>query len=165
MSTPIPTGHLEKHASGLDLILARTLPIGIREAWTAITEPDQTARWIGRWEGNGVQGQSVKLQMGFEEGSAWSNVAITECRAPKFLRVQTVDDFGSWDLSVELHAGAQATELRFVHHGLAPGSVGDIGPGWEYYLDQLIASITGEPFPVWDDYYPAQKEFFQDQEN
>lgn len=101
--------------------------------------------------------------MGFEEGSSWSDVVIAECRVPNFLRVKTIDESGSWDLSIELTAAAHATELRFVHHGLLPGAVGDIGPGWEYYLDQLLASITGGPLPVWDDYYPAQRDYFQGQ--
>lgn len=164
MRTPKPTGRVEKNANGIDLVLTRMLPVGLQEAWAALTEPESTARWIGRWEGTGAQGQTIKLQMGFEEGSSWSDVVIAECRAPNFLRVKTIDESGSWDLSIELNAAAHATALRFVHHGLVPGAVGDIGPGWEYYLDQLLASITGGPLPVWDDYYPAQRDYFQSQE-
>ena len=163
MRTPKPTGRVEKNANGIDLVLTRMLPLGLQEAWAALTEPESTARWIGRWEGTGAQGQTIKLQMGFEEGSSWSDVVIAECRAPNFLRVKTIDESGSWDLSIELNAAAHATALRFVHHGVLPGAVGDIGPGWEYYLDQLLASITGGPLPVWDDYYPAQRDYFQGQ--
>lgn len=164
MSTPKPSGRVEKNANGIDLVLTRILPLELREAWAAITESEKTSRWIGRWEGTGAQGQTIRLQMGFEEGSSWSDVVITECRAPNYLRVQTVDDSGSWDLSIDLASADEATELRFVHRGLVPGAVGDIGPGWEYYLDQLLASITGGPLPVWDDYYPAQRGYFQGQE-
>ena len=164
MSTPIPSGRVEKNANGIDLVLARILPLELQEAWAAITESEKTSRWIGRWEGTGAQGQTIRLQMGFEEGSSWSDVVIAECRAPNYLRVQTVDDSGSWDLSIDLASADEATELRFVHRGLVPGAVGDIGPGWEYYLDQLLAFITGGPLPVWDDYYPAQRGYFQGQE-
>ncbi|WP_417373570.1 SRPBCC domain-containing protein [Glutamicibacter protophormiae] len=164
MSTPKPSGRVEKNANGIDLVLTRILPLELREAWAAITESEKTSRWIGRWEGTGAQGQTIRLQMGFEEGSSWSNVVIAEGRAPNYLRVQTVDDSGSWDLSIDLASADEATELRFVHRGLVPGAVGDIGPGWEYYLDQLLASITGGPLPVWDDYYPAQRGYFKGQE-
>ncbi|MER8024462.1 SRPBCC domain-containing protein [Glutamicibacter protophormiae] len=164
MSTPKPSGRVEKNANGIDLVLTRILPLELQEAWAAITESEKTSRWIGRWEGTGAQGQTIRLQMGFEEGSSWSDVVIAECRAPNYLRVQTVDDSGSWDLSIDLASADEATELRFVHRGLVPGAVGDIGPGWEYYFDQLLASITGGPLPVWDDYYPAQRGYFQGQE-
>ncbi len=29
-----------------------------------------------------------------------------------------------------------------------------IGPGWDYYLDRLIAARAGADLPVWDTYYP-----------
>jgi hypothetical protein len=34
------------------------------------------------------------------------------------------------------------TELRLVHHLETTGTVGETGPGWEYYLDMLIAART-----------------------
>lgn len=34
---------------------------------------------------------------------------------------------------------------------------GDVGPGWEYYLDMLVAAREGEALPSFDDYYPAQR--------
>jgi hypothetical protein len=38
--------------------------------------------------------------------------------------------------------------------------VGEIGPGWEYYLDNLVASRGDGPLPTFDTYYPAQKAYF-----
>ena len=34
---------------------------------------------------------------------------------------------------------------------------GEVGPGWEYYLDMLVAAREGKPLPSFGDYYPAQK--------
>ena len=34
-------------------------------------------------------------------------------------------------------------------------------PGWEYYLDLLVAARDGGPTPEWDDYYPAQKGYYE----
>ena len=46
---------------------------------------------------------------------------------------------------------------------VAPTStdIGSVGPGWEYYLDMLVASREGDPQPSFDDYYPAQHEYYQ----
>jgi hypothetical protein len=38
--------------------------------------------------------------------------------------------------------------------------VGSFGPGWEFYLDALAASRDGAAVPDFNDYYPAQKEYF-----
>ena len=45
---------------------------------------------------------------------------------------------------------------------LEPGApLGAVGPGWEYYLDMLVASRAGEPLPDFDDYYPAQAAYYE----
>jgi hypothetical protein len=36
-----------------------------------------------------------------------------------------------------------------------------VGPGWEYYLDNLVASRDGAPLPDFDDYYPAQAAYYE----
>ena len=160
---PIPTGRLVEGDGGIDLVLTRTLPGTIGDAWASVTAPEKTARWLGRWEGVAAPGAMIRLQMGFEEGTAWQQVKIVECDAPRLIRVRTFAEHGSWDLSIELAPAGDHTDLRFVHHGVVPAEAADIGPGWEYYLDQLLAATTGTPMPNWDDYYPAQKAYFEAQ--
>lgn len=163
MSTPTPTGRLVPTDTGHDLILTRTLPWPVRDVWAGITEPERTARWFGRWEGAGSVGETVRLQLGFEDDSPWTNLRILECDEPRLLRVLSIDASGSWDISLELTASGAGTELRFVMHDIDPAAVGEIGPGWEYYLDQLMASLAREPLPSFDDYFPAQREYFESQ--
>lgn len=163
MNPPIPTGRLVPTADGVDLVLTRNLPGSIDDAWASITEPDRTARWIGRWEGEGAVGATIKLQLGFEEATPWSDVKITECAAPHRLRVLTIDDHGSWDVTLELSSADDHAELRFVMHHVDPAAAGEIGPGWEFYLDQLLASVTGAPLPDFADYFPAQRSHFEAQ--
>lgn len=161
--TPTPTGRLVPNGDAHDLVLTRTLPGAPADAWAAVTEPERTARWFGRWEGVGAVGETVRLQLGFEEGSPWTDVTITECDEPRRLRVLTADEMGSWDLSVDLTAAEgreDRTELRFVMYRVAPDAVGEVGPGWEYYLDQLVASMTGAALPDFDDYFPAQRDYY-----
>ena len=38
--------------------------------------------------------------------------------------------------------------------------MGEVGPGWEYYLDMLVAAREGASLPKFDTYYPAQKDYF-----
>ena len=53
------------------------------------------------------------------------------------------------------------TVLTFVQHLDDSDTLGDSGPGWEYYLDMLVAIHTGGPTPDFDDYYPAQKAYYE----
>jgi hypothetical protein len=58
---------------------------------------------------------------------------------------------------------ADVTELRFTQHLRDTASVGEVGPGWEFYLDALVASREGAPAPTFDDYYPAMRQHFEAQ--
>lgn len=163
MTTPTPTGRLVQSPDGFDLVVTRTLPGSIQDAWASITEPERTVRWIGRWEGTGAPGETIKVQLGFEDGSPWSDVRIAECDAPRRLRVQTLSDPAPWDVSFELSGAGDRTELRFVHHRVVPTEAPEVGPGWEYYLDQLAAAIADAPMPTFDDYYPALQGYYEQQ--
>jgi hypothetical protein len=74
--------------------------------------------------------------------------------------VSTVDAYGTWRLAAHLTEADGVTELRFVQH-LDPGAdVAEVGPGWEYYLDNLVASREGGQLPDFDDYDPAQRPYY-----
>ncbi|PVE95517.1 SRPBCC family protein [Microbacterium sp. TPD7012] len=160
MNAPAPTGRLVPAADGQDLVFARTLPGSLEDSWASITEPERTARWIGAWEGEGAVGATIRLRLGFEEESPWADVRITECDRPRRLRVLSIDEAGAWDVSMELTPAGERTELRFTMHAVDATTIGDVGPGWEWYLDQLIASMSDAPLPPFEDYYPAQREYF-----
>lgn len=164
MSAPRPTGRLIPVADSHDLAFTRTLPGSLEDSWASITEPERTARWIGAWEGLGAVGSTIRIQLGFEEGSPWTDVRITECDRPRRLRVLSIDEGGSWDIAMTLSAAEGGrTDLRFTMHNVDPASIGAVGPGWEYYLDQLMAAINGQELPLFEDYYPAQSGYFDAQ--
>jgi uncharacterized protein YndB with AHSA1/START domain len=150
---PKPTGHVR----GAELILARTFHAAIDDVWASVTDSERTARWIGRWEGDAGPGKTVRLQMLYEQGQPWSNVMIEKCEAPRHLVVTTNEDSGEWRLELTLTQTGGTTELHFVHHLSDRKLAGDVGPGWEYYLDMLVAAREGKPPPSFEDYYPAQK--------
>lgn len=151
--SPQPTGQVV----GNDLILTRVFQAPIEDVWTSVTHSESTARWFGRWEGDAGPGKTVRLQLLHEEGQPWSEVKINACEAPSRLAVSMLDEFGAWRLELTLTEMNGLTSLRFVQHLSDRKLAGDVGPGWEYYLDMLTASREGRALPSFQDYYPALK--------
>ncbi|MEV6800405.1 SRPBCC family protein [Micromonospora rifamycinica] len=172
--TGTPTGQLFRTLTGTDLVLVRTFRAPIEDVWRSVTEPDRTARWFGRWEGDAAPGRTIRLQMAFEDGTPWTELRIEACDAPRHLSVSAADESGGWRIELLLTETAGTTELRFTHHLDSEEHVGEIGPGWEYYLDLLVAAgpdapaVTGSapdaagsaPGVDFGDYYPAMKPYF-----
>lgn len=159
--SPTPTGSLIRTATGRDLLIIRTFRAPIDDVWASITEPERTARWFGPWEGEAGPGKTIRYRMAFEQGDTWSQMTIEACEPPRHLSVVSVDSYGRWHLEAHLSESEGVTEMRFTHHLDDTVDVGSVGPGWEYYLDNLVASREGTPLPDFNDYYPAQKAYYQ----
>ena len=43
-----------------------------------------------------------------------------------------------------------------------PDEIGAYGPGWEYYLDNLVAARAGAKLPTFDEYYPSMQGHYTD---
>jgi uncharacterized protein YndB with AHSA1/START domain len=160
--SPTPTGRL----FGNELVLTRTFRAPIDDVWASLTEPERTARWFGRWEGEGGTGHTVKVQMALEEGKPWMDMTVDACEPPRRLAISAGDPEdagGRWLLDLSLTENDGTTELRFSQRLTTTDGVGEIGPGWEFYLDALVASREGLPLPSFDDYYPAQRNYFHHQ--
>lgn len=158
--TPRPTGRI----AGNELIITRSFRAPIDDVWTSVTKSESTERWFGRWEGDAGVGKTVRLLMVFEKGDAWTNVLIEVCEAPRHLVVVTKSAFGEKRLEIKLEQTNETTQLTFVHHLADKRKMaGELGPGWEYYFDNLAAVLSNEPLPKFDDYYPSQKQYFLDQ--
>jgi len=129
-----------------------------------VTRSESLERWFGRYEGETGVGKTVRVLMVFEGADAWTSALIETCDAPRHLVVTTTSNYGTKRLEIKLAQTGETTELTFVHH-LTDNhvKVGELGPGWEFYFDQLVAARAGEPLPKFDDYYPAQKQYFLDQ--
>ena len=161
---PTPSGRLVRTPAGRDLVLVRTFRAPIEDVWASITESERTARWYGSWTGEPGPGRTIQVTMGFEAGTEPQPMTIDACEAPRHLALSSQSEYGHWRLEARLTESAGVTELRFTHHLDDGMNVGDMGPGWEYYLDMLAASREGAPLPRWEDYYPAQKAYFSEQE-
>jgi uncharacterized protein YndB with AHSA1/START domain len=145
---------------GRDLIIVRTFRAPIEDVWASLTESERTARWFGPWEGEPGPGRTIRFRMAFEQGDTWMEMRIDACEPPHHLAVSSEDAYGVWKLEAELSEAGGETVLRFIQHLDDRANVGDVGPGWEYYLDMLAASREGLPPVDFNDYYPAQKEYW-----
>ena len=167
--TGTPTGQLFRTVTGTDLVLVRTFRAPIEDVWASVTEPDRTARWFGRWEGDAGPGRHDPAADGLRGRHPWIALRIEACEAPRHLAVSSADESGGWRIALELTETAGTTELRFTHHLDSEEHVGEIGPGWEYYLDLLVAAgpdapvaAGPEPKVEFGDYYPAMKPYFEE---
>ncbi|WP_021595196.1 SRPBCC family protein [Actinomadura welshii] len=155
-----PTAQLLRTGTGSDLVLTRTFRAPITDVWASVTDPDRTARWFGPWKGDAAPGKTIQVQMAFEEEEPWMDMHIDACEPPKRLALSASDDYGDWLLELHLEEADGTTQLRFVQHLDSTKEIGEVGPGWEYYLDMLVAAREGSPKPDFADYYPAMKPHF-----
>lgn len=143
------------------VVLTRTFRAPIADVWAAVTDPERLARWIGTWTGDPAT-RSVQFRMTAEgDDVAEETFHIDTCQAPHRLAVHTGDI--DWELTLELTEQNGITTLEFGQVIDDPAVLDSVGPGWEYYLDRLVAAesgrdvaaITFEP-----DYYPALSSYY-----
>ncbi|GIE99409.1 SRPBCC family protein [Paractinoplanes rishiriensis] len=160
--TRTPMGRLVGTADGTELVVSRTFRAGIDDVWASVTEPERTARWYGTWTGEAGPGRTIKVQMAYEDEAPWMEMRIDACEPPRRLALSAREGDNVWRIELRLHHEQGSTGLSLVHH-LEPTDmeqVGSYGPGWEWYLDNLVAAREDTPQPSFDDYYPAMKEYY-----
>ncbi|MFC4116778.1 SRPBCC family protein [Nonomuraea zeae] len=159
----IPTGRLFRTGAGSDLVLRRTFRASAEDVWASVSESERTARWFGPWEGVAAPGRTIKVQMAYEEGAPWCEMRVDACEPPHRLALSMADGHGNWRMELLLRETDGVTELEFVHHLDTEEGVGEVGAGWEYYLDMLVTAREGGARPDFGDYYPAMKPYFEKQ--
>ena len=115
------------------------------DVWSAVTDSDRLARWLGRWTGDPASGQVLFTMT--EEGATPDTVLIDRCEPPSRLDVTMTTGDGPWPLTVLLTEDAGRTRLLFTHRLAEPYDASSVGPGWHYYLDRLDAVLAGTPVP------------------
>lgn len=155
MTVTTPLGQVLRDDQGVRLEFVRTYDDSVEDVWSALTQPDRVARWLGTISGDPQTG-TVDLTMSEDESATPAPVTILECEPPTRLVVDAPSPDGVWRLSVALHEKDGGTCLVFVQRLSEPYDASSIGPGWHYYLDRMGAVIAGDDFlDNWDDYYPS----------
>lgn len=163
--TPTATGRPEQRDGATYLVLEREFRAPIDDVWAAVTEPARLERWIGTWSGDPTTG-SVDFRMTAEgEDAPAETQRIVECEPPRRLVTEstTGDDDTVWRLELDLTERDGTTTLVFRQRLEETVPVDSVGPGWDYYLDRLVAVETGKGADSvnWDDYYPALAEHYR----
>ena len=152
-----PTGRIEQDDGQHELVQTRTFRAPIEDVWAAVTEPERLARWIGTWTGDPASG-GVEFRMLFEgEDPSSEAMEIRVCEPPHRLHLTSQVGQERWLLELDLEHADGVTTLTFRQPGVAPEQVGDIGPGWDYYLDRLVDAVAGAD-PArrrWEEYAPT----------
>ena len=78
---------------------------------------------------------------------------------------QPVDTTVVWSWEIDLSEADGVTTLTFAQEVADVELAESVGPGWDYYLDRMVAAETGGDLAVidFDDYYPAFKAHYRAQ--
>jgi len=148
------------------LVQTRQFAAPVEDVWAAVTEPERLARWIGTWTGDPAAG-SVHFRMLFEgDEHEGESMEIRVCEPPYRLHLTSRVGDEVWLLELDLSHEDGVTTLTFSQPGVAKEQVGEVGPGWDYYLDRLVDAETGADPAGRDferDYYPALSDHYLDQ--
>jgi uncharacterized protein YndB with AHSA1/START domain len=161
--TATPTGRLGQQDGRDAVVFERTFTAAITDVWAAVTESDRLERWFGTWTGDPASGSVTVLMNAEGDNAQPSTFTIDRCEPPRLLGVSAVDEYGTWILTVELAAAGDVTTLRLSQVIKDPASLENTGPGWDYYLDRLVAAETGGDPGSLDfdrDYYPALRDHY-----
>ncbi len=160
MTVTTPLGQVLRDEEGMRLEFVRTYHEPQEDVWSALTERERVARWIGAWSGDPTTG-TVELVMSEDEGATPETVRILECEPPTRLVVDLPSPDGTWRLSATLRSQGGVTTLVFIQRLAEPFDARSVGPGWHYYLDRLGAVVTCGAVPdSWEDYFPSLSEAY-----
>ena len=154
--TPTTSGRRDEREAGW-VVLPRTFRMPRDEVWKAVTEPERLERWIGTWSGDPAEGR-VSFRMTAEgEDIPANDYVITGCRPTEHLGLEADAAGMHFEFRLDLSEEDGVTTLLFAQRMSDPEVASSVGPGWEYYLDRLVAAETGGDVAdvKWDDYYPA----------
>lgn len=162
--TATPTGRAASVDGRPAVVFERSFRAPIEAVWAAVTESSRLERWYGTWTGDPASG-SVDVNLNAEgEGVSGETYEIARCEPPHHLAVRVVSDYGVWDLRLELRAEGPVTLLTFTQVLDEAKSAEDFGPGWDWYLDRLVAAETGGDVAALDfdrDYDPALRDHYR----
>ncbi|PWJ26537.1 uncharacterized protein YndB with AHSA1/START domain [Branchiibius hedensis] len=109
------------------------------DLWSALTEKDRLARWLGEFEGTLAVGQTYRYRM-YASGAEGEDT-ITECDPPH--RFVTTSSDGRESVEVTLTPDGEDTVLTVEHRGLPVDMVGGYGAGTQIHLEDLGAYVAG----------------------
>jgi len=163
MTHTLPTGRRQTRDGQEVVAYTRRFSATVEDVWAAVTEPDRLERWIGTWEGDPANGW-IGFRMTAESPEATAErMWIDECDPPRRLATHSSTPYGDWHLALDLEERDGVTTLTFSQRMSDPAVAADVGPGWDYYLDRLVAAETGGDVAAVDftHYHPADSDYYR----
>jgi len=126
------------------------------ELWSAWTEPDRIARWLGATvQGPVERGASFRL-IWAEGADNQVELVVRSLEPPTRLEWEwTVAGEPPTVLRVDLVAAAGGTDLVLDHRGLPLAQYAGLAAGWHAYLDALGALVESAQAVYWDERFAA----------
>ncbi|WP_069165158.1 hypothetical protein [Nocardia altamirensis] len=145
-----------EHDSSDDLVLLhylRSFHQPLLAVWSATTEREQLAAWLGTV----ADADDGALTITPLDGPVAGPVAVRveHCLAPHQLTVR-IDDCV---LELRLTQVGVVTTVELIRRHLCPADAGAVGPRWQYLLDRLTAHLSQQPLPRWTDYPKRPNEY------
>lgn len=152
MTPARPSGRAVRTGDTVHLAVVRVFPHDWATVFSFLTESALLGRWYGTWTGDPATG-SVLLSF-VENPAEPAEVRILACEPPTRL---TVGLPMGWEVDLSLAPTPGGTHLVLTQLLDTATPPGDIGAGWEYYLDRLGRALDGkDPDGVdWADYHPG----------
>lgn len=155
MTITTPRGTVIRDDEGMRLEFVRIYPDPIDRVWRAVTDPDELAVWFGTWRGDPSTG-TIEVSP-LEGDGSFEPAELVVCDPPRQVSIVLTSADGPWPLTVTLSEVEGGTELVFVHRLAEPYDATSVGPGWQYFLDRLAATLASTPMPDgedWSSYEP-----------
>lgn len=138
-----------------DVHLERDYRATPEQLWTAWTDPESLARWLGTPAGPLLTATTpVRMIMGDDEDQ-WVDIQVVTAEPPRLLEL-------TWDfpgltgsrLRVEFKViDTDRTRVIVDHNNLGTSATG-YGAGWQAYLEGALAAHFGEPIKeTWDELF------------
>lgn len=121
----------------------------IDDLWSALTEPDRVARWIGEIDGDLKVGGTFNARL----TSHWEGPArVDVCDAPRRLVITMrpgQDD--ETIFTAQLSEADSGTDLVIEESGLPLSEIYAHGAGWQVHVEDLATHIAGRTPGSWVD--------------
>lgn len=131
------------------------------DLWSALSEPDRLARWLGEVDGDLREGGEIRARF---FASGWEGTGLVEvCEPPRRLVVRTSSpDAGDGVFEVTLTPDGDGTHLVVEDRGMPTDQLPAYGAGDQVHLEDLAAHLDGrercDPRVRWVELHPGYQQ-------
>lgn len=150
-------GTVTRRDSVADVRIERVYPCSTAELWSALTDRDRIARWLGDVTGDLRPGGTYRAELGAQVGTATGTVMACEAESRLLVTWQFVGHENTELEAVLEEAGPSATRLMLENRGIALADApAGYSAGWHVFFDRLGEVLdSGAAVSFIDSYHAA----------